>query len=309
MARRSPLALGWARDTGRRYGAMAWRLSKAKPLGALGVAIILGLLVISVFESQIAPSQPLKTNVGARLESPSSTNLLGTDEIGRDQFSRLVYATRPALLVAIGSVVAGVTVGGLVGLASGFWGGKFDLVVQRFMDGLMAMPALIMALALVAVLGPGDLNVALAIGFINIPFANRLVRATVLSLKEEVYVEAARAVGASDLRIMARHIAPNTMSSVLVLMTNQFAWALIVAASLSFLGIGSPPPMPSWGGMLNVGVTEFATMAPWLAISSATVIFVTILSFIMVGDAMRDLLDPRLRAVGVGPGTQVPSTS
>jgi len=288
---------------------MAWRLSKAKPLGALGVAIILGLLVISVFESQIAPSQPLKTNVGARLESPSSTNLLGTDEIGRDQFSRLVYATRPALLVAIGSVVAGVTVGGLVGLASGFWGGKFDLVVQRFMDGLMAMPALIMALALVAVLGPGDLNVALAIGFINIPFANRLVRATVLSLKEEVYVEAARAVGASDLRIMARHIAPNTMSSVLVLMTNQFAWALIVAASLSFLGIGSPPPMPSWGGMLNVGVTEFATMAPWLAISSATVIFVTILSFIMVGDAMRDLLDPRLRAVGVGPGTQVPSTS
>jgi ABC-type dipeptide/oligopeptide/nickel transport system permease subunit len=288
---------------------MAWRLSKAKPLGALGVAIILGLLVISVFESQIAPSQPLKTNVGARLESPSSTNLLGTDEIGRDQFSRLVYATRPALLVAIGSVVAGVIAGGLVGLASGFWGGKFDLVVQRFMDGLMAMPALIMALALVAVLGPGDLNVALAIGFINIPFANRLVRATVLSLKEEVYVEAARAVGASDLRIMARHIAPNTMSSVLVLMTNQFAWALIVAASLSFLGIGSPPPMPSWGGMLNVGVTEFATMAPWLAISSATVIFVTILSFIMVGDAMRDLLDPRLRAVGVGPGTQVPSTS
>lgn len=294
-------ALAWARLAVPYYAARGWWLSKAKPLGAAGAFVVFALLVIAIFESQIATQPPLHTNVAERLESPNSTYLFGTDEVGRDQFSRLVHATRPALFVAFGSVVAGVIAGGLVGLASGFWGGPFDLIMQRFMDGVMAMPALIMALALVASLGPSDLNVAIAIGFITIPYANRLVRATVLSLKEEVYVEAAKALGASDLRIMGRHITPNAMAPVLVLMTNQFAAALIIAASLSFLGVGSPPPAPSWGGMLNVGVTEFATLAPWLAVSTGVVIFVAILSFIMVGDAMRDLLDPRLRGAGIGP--------
>ena len=309
MAREIPLALRWARSAVPYYGARAWWLAKAKPLGAFGAFIIFALIVIAIFESQIATNPPIHTNVALRLESPNSTFLLGTDEVGRDQFSRLVHATRPALFIAFGSVVAGVVIGGLVGLASGFWGGPFDLIVQRFMDGVMAMPALIMALALVASLGPSNLNVAIAIGFINIPYANRLVRATVLSLKEEVYVEAAKAIGASDLRIMGRHITPNTMAPVLVLMTNQFAAALIIAASLSFLGVGSPPPAPSWGGMLNVGVTQFATLAPWLGVSTGVIIFVTILSFIMVGDAIRDVLDPRLRAGGIGPVTQAPTAT
>lgn len=302
-------ALSWARRAVPYYAARTWWLAKAKPLGAFGAFVVFALLVIAIFESQIATNPPLHTNVAERLESPNSTYLFGTDEVGRDQFSRLVHATRPALFVAFGSVVGGVLLGGLVGLASGFWGGPFDLVAQRFMDGVMAMPALIMALALVASLGPSDLNVAIAIGFITIPYANRLVRATVLSLKEEVYVEAAKALGASDLRIMGRHITPNAMAPVLVLTTNQFAAALIIAASLSFLGVGSPPPAPSWGGMLNVGVTEFATLAPWLAVSTGVVIFVAILSFIMVGDAMRDLFDPRLRGAGIGPAAQAPTAT
>ena len=290
------------------FGAFA----RAKPLGTAGLVLILLLVIVSLVDffmesfgvrgdETLTQFSPVKTNLTARLESPSSTHFFGTDNLGRDQFSRIVHGIRPAMFVSFASVVAGVAVGSLIGLVSGFWSGPFDLIVQRFMDAVMAMPALIMALALVAVLGPGDLNVAMAIGFITIPFANRLIRATVLSLKEEVYVEAARALGASDARVMGRHITPNMMASVLVLTTNQFASALVIAASLSFLGIGSPPPEPSWGGMLNVGVTQFATLAPWLAVSTGIVIFITILGFIMVGDAIRDVLDPRLRVGGVGP--------
>ena len=299
-----PGALGWVPGRARRFWTTAWWMARRKPLGAVGAVVILALVVIAIFDSEIARFPALKTNLSERLQSPNGTYLFGTDDLGRDQFSRLVLSTRGALFVAISSVVVGVFAGALVGLASAFWGGPTDLVTQRFMDGLMAMPALIMALALVAALGPGNVNVSIAIAVINIPIANRLVRATVLSIKEEVYVEAARALGASDWRIMARHITPNMGAPVLVLMTNQFASALVVAAALSFLGIGTPVPAPSWGGLLSVGVSRFATLAPWMAISAIIVIFVTILSFIMIGDAIRDLLDPRLRSGATGPREQ-----
>ena len=274
--------------------AVSWQLSRTQPLGAIGAVFILLLVVLAIFGPWIAPFDPIEPGTGDRFEAPNGTFFFGTDNLGRDQFSRLVEATRPALAIAIGSVVVGVMVGTIIGMASAYWGGPLDLVVQRVMDGMIALPTLIMALSLVAYLGPGAENVAIAIAVINVPIANRLIRGDVLSIKEEVYIEAARAVGASDWRIMYRHIAPNTVASILVLMSNQFAWAIIIAASLSFLGIGVPPPTPSWGLMLSIGATEYAVRAPWMAISSGVIILLTILSFSMVGDDLRDLFDPRM---------------
>lgn len=277
------------------------QLARAKPMGAIGALLVLILILLAIIGPWIAPYPPL-LSVADRLLGPRWDHLFGTDHLGRDQFSRLLVGARPALTLAIVSVVAGAIAGAVVGLVSAFWGGLTDLLVQRLMDALMAMPTLILALALVAALGHTDKNVGLAIAVINFPIANRLIRGAALSLKEEMYVEAARATGASDWRIMGRHIAPNAMGPLLALVTNQVAAAIIIAASLSFLGIGAPPQAPAWGSMLNIAVTEYARLAPWLAISSGLVIFVTVLSFILVGDAARDLLDPRLRSGG-GPGS------
>ena len=274
--------------------AVSWQLSRTQPLGTIGAVFILILVVLAIIGPWIAPFDPIQPGAGDRFEAPNGTFIFGTDNLGRDQFSRLVEATRPALAIAIGSVVVGVMVGTVIGMASAYWGGPLDLVVQRVMDGMIALPTLIMALSLVAYLGPGAENVAIAIAVINVPIANRLIRGDVLSIKEEVYIEAARAVGASDWRIMYRHIAPNTVASILVLMSNQFAWAIVIAASLSFLGIGVPPPTPSWGLMLSIGATEYAVRAPWMAISSGVIILLTILSFSIVGDDLRDLFDPRM---------------
>ena len=279
--------------------------ARLKPLGAIGSVVVVALLVIAIFESWIATFPTLETHLTDRNQGPSWEYLLGTDNLGRDVFSRLVSSTKSMLLVSVLSVVIGVSLGSALGLVSAFFGGAVDLVVQRVMDGLLALPALIMAMALAAALhGRADVNLALvvAIGVINVPIANRLVRATVLSIREEVYIEAANALGASPLRIMVRHITPNTLAPILVLMTNQFAWAIIVAASLAFLGLGPAPPTPTWGLMLTDGI-EFAERNSWPAINTGLVVFVTILSFIMIGDAIRDLMDPRLRG-STGPGGQ-----
>ena len=282
----------------RRYWRGAWQMARAKPLGGIGAVLVLILILLAIIGPWIAPYPPLLPVPAERLEGPQWDHLFGTDALGRDQLSRLLIAARPAIVIAISSVAAGVIAGAVIGLVSAFWGGIADLLIQRVMDALMSMPTLILALALVAALGPSDRNVGVAIAAINFPIANRLIRGTVLSIKEEMYVEAARAVGASDWRIMGRHITPNALAPLLALSTNQVAGAIIVAASLSFLGVGAAPQVPAWGSMLSIGVTQFATLAPWMAVSSGLVIFVTVLAFIMVGDAARDLLDPRLRGGG-----------
>ena len=295
-------ALTGARSRANRVLGQAMWLARAKPLAAVGAVVVVALLLIAIFDPWIITFDTIETHLTDRNVSPNTTYILGTDQLGRDVFSRLVSSTKSALFVSILSVLIGVSIGSVIGLVSAFIGSKFDLFVQRLMDGLLALPALIMALALARALTSADANLAvvIAIAVINIPIANRLVRATVLTIREEVYIEAAKALGASPFRIMARHIAPNTMAPVLVLMTNQFAWAIIVAASLAYLGLGPGPPTPSWGLMLTDGV-QYAQRSAWPAAITGVSIFITILSFIMIGDAIRDLMDPRLRA-GAGPG-------
>ena len=268
-------------------------------MGAIGLLFVLLAAVLAVFGPLVAPFDPLEPHYDDSLVAPRWKYLFGTDIFGRDQLSRLIAGARPVLFVSVVSVLAGGLIGALLGLVSGFRGGGVDLGIQRVMDGLLSLPTLILALSIVSALGPGDINVVIAIAVVTVPIASRLVRSVTLSAKEEVYVEAARSLGASDWRIMFRHIAPNTLAPWLVLVTNQIGWAIIVAAALSFLGVSSSPPAASWGRMLSEGVKTYANTAPWLTISTAFFITFTVFGFAAVGDAARDLLDPRLRGTGV----------
>lgn len=296
-----PLRAAWdalyPRVAGTTQGAL--RLARAKPLGAVGAVVVLIAVVLAVFGDLIAPFDPVEPHYDNLFESPGSTFLLGTDNFGRDQLSRLIVGARPVLFVSVLSVLAGTVIGAILGLVSGFRGGWADLGIQRVIDGLLSLPTLILALSIVSVLGPSDINVVIALAVVIVPTASRVVRSVTLSAKEEVYVEAARSLGASDRRIIFRHLAPNTLAPLIVLATNQIGWAIVVVAALSFLGISSPPPEPSWGRLLSEGVRQYANQAPWLTISSAIFITFTVFGFAALGDAVRDLLDPRLRGANV----------
>ncbi len=278
------------------------RLAQRDPVTFLGLLLVAVTLIFVIFGPFISPYPPLETHYDDILRKPGYPFLLGTDSFGRDVFSRLVSGARTAIFLAVIPVIVGSLIGAVIGMVSAYAGGWTDLFVQRVMDGFVAIPTLILALALVAVLGRSDSNVAIAIAALNVPVANRVVRSVTLSIREEPYVEAARAIGASPRRIMAYHIGPNSIPPLLVLVTNQISWAIIVAASLSFLGLGSPPPSPTWGGMLSEGMREYATRAPWLAIAPAVFMFVAILGFTIVGDAARDHLDPRMTEKGRSSG-------
>ena len=276
-------------------GTRTYQFARTTPAGAVGAILVLVMVVLAVFGPLIQPYGPLDTNFNDLFRGPGGDFLLGTDYLGRDQFSRLIAGARPAIFVSIASVFAGVVIGGLIGTVSGFIGGWLDLTLQRIMDGLLTMPTLILALALVTVLGRGDVNVGIAIATIAIPIANRLTRAVTLSSKEETYVEAARAIGASSARVMFRHVGPNLIPPLLVVVSNLISFAIIIAAALAFLGVSDSPPTPSWGLMLSEGVDQYSTQAPWLVIGPAVFIFITILGFTLLGDAGRDYLDPRMR--------------
>ena len=234
------------------------------------------------------------TDYRSVLATPSTEMLLGGDQIGRDVFSRLVYGTRISLLVGILSVLFGVTIGLAIGLVSGYFGGAVDLGVQRLMDAVMAFPALIMALSIMAVMGASIVNVIIALAVIFIPGAARTIRSQALSIKETDYILAARAIGVSDLRIMVRHMAPNLAATYIVLATISLGWAIVVEASLSFLGVGVPPNVPTWGGMLT-GATKYVETAWWVAVFPGLAIALVVFSWNLLGDALRDVLDPKLR--------------
>ena len=270
------------------------RFARRKPLGAIGGVIAILLIVIACFAPLIATHDPTLTNFRATLVSPSSEMLLGGDALGRDVFSRLVYGTRISLLVGILRVVFGITTGFVVGLISAYFGGKTDLLIQRLMDAMMAFPALILALAIMAVLGASITNVIIALSAIFVPGAARTIRAQALSIKEMDYVLAARAIGVGDWRIMVIHMAPNLASTYIVLATISLGWAIVVEASLSFLGVGVPPSVPTWGGMLT-GATKYIETAPLVAIFPGVAIALVVFSWNLWGDALRDVLDPRLR--------------
>ena len=279
----------------RRWSARATRFARDNPVAAGAVLVLVLLGVLAAFGPLIAPFDPLEFHAKDRFAGPSGTYLMGTDEFGRDQLSRLIDGTRSVFTIAVTSVAIGVSIGALIGLLSGYYGGWLDSILQRVMDSMMAIPLLVLTLAILAMLGRSDLNVVAAIASVNVPIANRVIRSATLSVKEEPYIAAARALGASDWRISLRHIGPNVLAPYLVIVTAQLSWAIIVASALSFLGVASPPPEPSWGRMLSEGAREFAERAPWLAVFPALFVFMSVLSFNLVGDVLRDSLDPRLR--------------
>jgi peptide/nickel transport system permease protein len=257
---------------------------------------IVGLLIVSmaIAAPLIAPHDPLKANFRRMAKSPDGQNYFGTDQIGRDTLSRVMYGARSSLVVAFGAVLLGTTVGSLWGLASGYLGGKFDSASQRAMEILQAFPDLILAMAISMAIGSGMRAVIVAIAITRIPFGGRVIRSVALMVKELSYVEAGRSVGASQLRIMRLHILPQCLAPYLVLATTHLGVAIIIEAALGFLGVGIPPPTPTWGNMLADSLTSLVPHW-WLVFFPGLAITVTVLTFNLLGDGIRDTLDPRLR--------------
>ena len=265
-----------------------------QPLGAAGLLVFLLLIVSAVFAPLIATHDPIDNDVANQFTGPNSTYYFGTDQLGRDLFSRIVYGARTSLYVGIFTVAFGTTSGAILGIVSAYYS-KLDFLIQRVVDAMLAIPNLLLALAIISVLGPSLTNTIIAIGIGFIPGTTRVLRAQAISIQQRPYVEAARSIGASDLRILVRHIAPNCFAPFIILASNGLAFAIIAEASLSFLGLGILPPRPSWGAMLSGSVQNYITLAPWLAIFPGLAITIVALGFSLFGDAMRDVLDPRLR--------------
>jgi peptide/nickel transport system permease protein len=266
------------------------------PLGAIGAAIVIAFVLTAVFADFIAPIDPTATNAKYSLARPSSMFWLGADFMGRDMFSRIVHGARISLAVGVGATALGGIIGIVVGLASGFIGGWVDLALQRLMDIMQALPLLVMAIIMAASLGPSLRNTIIAIAIPLVPSVARVVRSATLSLREQPFIEAARAVGMGEFRIAVRHLLPNTLAPLIVLATAQLGSAILVEASLSFLGLGVPEPHPSWGRMLSESAAEYVRTAPWLVIWPGVAISLTVFGTNLLGDALRDLLDPRQRS-------------
>jgi peptide/nickel transport system permease protein len=272
-----------------------WKFVRTKPLGAAGAVVILVMALTALFADVIAPHDAYELNQRLQFRAPNLTYWLGTDEFGRDVLTRLIYGARIALFIGLASSFIGATAGAILGVISAYMGGKTDLWLQRVIDIILAFPLLILALAIVAVLGRSLPNLVLAIAIPVIPRTARIVRSSALSAKENTYVEAARAVGGSHLQIMFRHIVPNVMAPYLIVLTAQLGGAILTEASLSFLGLGTAEPTPSWGLMLSGGAPMYAEKAPWLAIFPGLAISLAVFGFNLFGDSLRDALDPKLR--------------
>ena len=272
-----------------------WRFCWKKPLGAAGGALIVLMLVTAIFAEPLSTHDPIATDATATLARPGGQHWLGTDHLGRDIYSRIVHGTRVSLIVGVLSSLLGSVLGGLIGLVSAYYGGKTDLITQRALDILQGLPLLVLALVMSAALGPSIENVVIAISIPILPRAARVIRASVLSIREMQYVEAARALGLKHLRIAFRHVLPNTIGPFIVLTTAQLGSAILVEATLSFLGLGVPEPYPSWGRMLSVSAAEYAQKAPHLVLFPGVAISLAVFGSNLLGDALRDTLDPRLR--------------
>jgi peptide/nickel transport system permease protein len=267
----------------------------AYPLGVVGAVIMLVFVFAALFAGFIAPYDPIRTNSAISLAMPSHEHIFGADQMGRDIYSRLIYGARISLAVGLGSTALGSLFGVMLGLASGYLGGWVDLVIQRIVDVLQAVPLLVLALVMAAALGPALDNTIVAIAIPLIPYTARVIRSNTLSLREQPFVEAARAVGMSEFRIAVRHVLPNTLAPLIVIATAQLGAAILTEASLSFLGLGVPEPHPSWGRMLSDSAAEYVRTAPWLVIFPGLAISLAVFGTNLFGDALRDILDPRLR--------------
>jgi peptide/nickel transport system permease protein len=265
------------------------------PLGAVGALIIFVFVLIAIFADIISTFDPISTDPRASLAPPGEQHVLGADFMGRDVLSRIVHGARISLAVSIGATTLGCLVGVSMGLTSGFFGGWLDLLVQRLMDIMQSLPLLVMALVMVASLGPSLSNTIVAIAIPLVPNAARIIRSNTLSLRETPFVEAARAIGMSEMRIAVRHVLPNTLAPLIVLATAQLGSAILVEATLAFLGLGVPEPHPSWGRMLSESAAEYVRTAPWLVIFPGLAISLAVFGTNLLGDAIRDILDPRQR--------------
>jgi peptide/nickel transport system permease protein len=295
-----PIAIGMppravARGAAGRASTVLRRFVRKKPLGAAGGFIMLVIVLTALGADVLASHDPIATDAAHTLAAPNRQHWLGSDHLGRDIYSRIVHGARVSLIVGLASTLLGSGLGGIIGLLSGYLGGKTDLVTQRVLDILQGLPLLVLALVMSAALGPSVGNVIVAISIPIVPRAGRVVRASVLTIREMPYVEAARAIGLRHARIAFRHVLPNTVGPFIVLCTAQLGSAILVEAALSFLGLGVPEPYPSWGRMLSVSAAEYAQKAPHLVLFPGVAISLAVFGSNLLGDALRDTLDPRLR--------------
>jgi len=272
-----------------------WTFVRRKPLGAAGGFVLAGMLALALLAGRVAPYDYDEADVYSRLKAPSEAHWLGTDNLGRDLLSRVIYGARISLAVGFGGVMVDLLLGTAVGLVSGYFGGRLDLVLQRVVDAFMCFPLLLVALTIMALLGPGLGNVILTLGLVLGVRDSRVIRSAVLSVKAHLYLEAARALGAAHAAMVGRHVLPNILAPIIILGTVNLGTIILIEAALSFLGFGVPPPHPSWGGMLSGAGLVHMLRAPWLALWPGVALSLTVFGANMLGDALRDLLDPRLR--------------
>jgi len=296
----SPLA-GRAVQARRRRGRVGraaravWWFTRRKPLGALGAAIVLAMLLMTVFAEAIAHYDYDETIRGARMRPPGAAHWLGTDNLGRDMWSRIVYGARVSVTVGFATILLGTALATAIGISSGYFGGVYDIAVQRVVDAWMSFPFLVIVLSVMAVLGPGLGNVILSLSIIIAANASRVIRGAAIQTSQQAYVEAARALGAAHARILVRHILPNVTATIIILATIGLGAVILAESALSFLGFGVPPPYPSWGAMLSGSGRTYMFRAPWMAVWPGIAISLAVFGFNMLGDALRDILDPRLR--------------
>ena len=277
------------------FGEEVVKFIRTKPLGAAGALVVLAMLFVAVFAAALTRYDPYQGDYGLQFARPSAEHWLGTDEFGRDLLTRIMYGARIALFVGFTASFSGCTLGALLGVLSAYWGGTVDLLLERLMDILLAFPQLILALAIASILGPAVQNVVVAIAIPVIPRVARVVRATALSVKEHQYVEAVQALGASRRRVVLQHIIPNIMAPYLIMLTAQLGAAILAEAALSYLGLGTAEPTPSWGLMLSGSASSYAEKAPWIALFPGIAISLGVFGFNLFGDSLRDALDPKLR--------------
>jgi peptide/nickel transport system permease protein len=268
---------------------------RRKPLGAVGGLLIAALVLTAVLAPVLAPHDPIKIQSNNRLKPPSLTHLLGTDDFGRDILSRVIFGARISMLLGLGAVAISTLLASIAGIVSGYYGGRIDTVLQRCIDTMMAFPALVVLLTIMAMLGQGLGNVILALGIGATAGNARIIRSAVLAVRENQYVEVARATGCRDWQIIARHILPNIAAPIMVVATLGLGVAILAESSLSFLGFGVPPPTPSWGAMLSGSGRTYMLQAPWMAVFPGIAISLAVFGFNMLGDALRDVFDPKLR--------------
>ena len=274
------------------WGGLFWRRLLKNRLAAAGGVLLLGFLLLAIAAPLAAPQDPFAQNLYERLQPPSLANPFGTDDFGRDVLSRVIHGARISLRVGVTAVLIALVLGVPIGLVSGYWGGALDQVLMRAMDLMLAFPSILLAIAIVAILGPGLENAMLAVGVVAVPQYARLVRASALSVRGQDYVQAMHALGAGDFHILFFSVLPNCLTPLIVQSTLGLATAILDAAGLSFLGLGAQPPLPEWGAMLTGG-RELVLRAPWVLTFPGVAIFLTVLAFNLLGDGLRDALDPR----------------